>query len=322
MEEQNWEDTPIAEIARRATHVKTTISSAEAKSLPKPVKQRRITISNQKGGVGKTTTAVNIAAALSSRGEKVLVVDMDPQGNASTAFDVDHHSGVPSTYELLFGECSIEDALVETNMPNLHCIPATIKLTAAETRLTNEFQREYRLRQVLKDPMIVNQGYDYIIIDCPPALGLLTINAMTAVDEVLVPIQCEYYALEGVGQLLESINLIRDKLNPELHVSAVLLTMFDGRTRLARDVMEEVKKLFQTAVLKVHIPRSVRVSEAPGYGQTVTQYDHQSAGAIAYFEAAEELAVRGDYQPTDNSGVIGVAPGSTYEVYAPEEGEA
>ncbi|MCS4490459.1 AAA family ATPase [Corynebacterium sp. ES2794-CONJ1] len=305
MDEMKWEDTPVAAAARRAAQVLTPHSL----SLPKPASPRYITVANQKGGVGKTTSSVNLAAGLALNGLKVLVVDLDPQGNASTALGVEHRAGTNSSYELLIGECTAEQAMVQsTASENLWCIPATIDLAGAEIELVSMVRREYRLSDALNSPFIRDSGFDYIFIDCPPSLGLLTINAMTSVNEVLIPIQCEYYALEGVGQLLNNISMIRQHLNPRLHISAILLTMYDARTKLAEQVTEEVRSHFGEVVMRTKIPRSVKVSEAPGYSQTVLHYDPGSRGALAYLDAAQELAERGDYLPSADSGAVGVKP--------------
>lgn len=302
MDDQHWEDTPIAAAARRAAQLRTP----HGFQLPRPEQQRRFVVANQKGGVGKTTTTVNVAAALAMGGLKVLVIDLDPQGNASTALDIPHQAGTPSSYELLIGELSFDDVVKSSPAADsLYCIPATIDLAGAEIELVSLVRREYRLADALAQAA---QDFDYIFIDCPPSLGLLTINGMNAASEVLIPIQCEYYALEGVGQLLNNIGMIRQYLNPELHVSAVLLTMYDGRTNLATQVVDEVRQHFGEVVCRNKIPRSVRVSEAPGYRQTVLAYDPGSPGAIAYLDAATELALRGDYKPDAQSGAIGVAP--------------
>ncbi|QMV84279.1 ParA family protein [Corynebacterium hindlerae] len=301
MDEQFWDDTPIAAAARRAAKVMTP----NALSLPRPEVPRTITIANQKGGVGKTTSSVNLAAGLALHGLKVLVVDLDPQGNASTALGVEHRSGVLSSYEMLIGECTAAEAMQKSTFnDNLFCIPATIDLAGSEIELVSMVRREYRLA----DALATLDGFDYVIIDCPPSLGLLTINAMTAVNEVIIPIQAEYYALEGVGQLLNNITMIRQHLNPKLHISAILLTMYDARTKLAEQVANEVREHFGPVVLRNMIPRSVKVSEAPGYGQTVLQYDPGSRGALAYLDAAKELATRCDYLPTEESGPIGQQP--------------
>ncbi len=304
MSSNNW-DSPIAAAARRAAQVKTP----NRLSLPKPDKPRRITIANQKGGVGKTTTAVNLASALAHHGLKILVIDNDPQGNASTALNVDHRSGTPSTYELLIGEMTPEEVMQQSaDQENIWVIPATLDLAGSEIELVNLFNRESRLLQSITDEFLAEHEFDYLIIDCPPSLGLLTLNSMTAATEVVIPIQCEFYALEGVTQLLNNIAMIRQHLNPDLHVSAVILTMYDGRTKLADEVAQEVRKHFGAAVLKNVIPRSVKVSEAPGYGQTVIEYDPGSRGALAYMDAAKEFAMRGDYLPSPTSGAIGVGP--------------
>ena len=283
--------------------------SSRSETLPRPDQPRVITVANQKGGVGKTTTSVNLAASLSRQGMKVLVIDLDPQGNASTALGAEHTSGTTSSYEVLIGEADAADAVqAHADNENLFCIPATIDLAGAEIELVSMVRREYRLHDAIRRGFMQDHGFDYVFIDCPPSLGLLTINAMTAVDEVLIPIQCEYYALEGVGQLLGNIGMIREHLNHNLHISAILLTMYDARTRLAADVADEVRGQFGQVVLNNVIPRSVKVSEAPGYGQTVIDYDPGSRGALAYFDAAKELALRGDYQPHPTTGPIGVSP--------------
>ena len=278
-------------------------------TLQRPAHTRVFTVANQKGGVGKTTTSVNMASALSRQGMRVLVIDLDPQGNASTALGAEHTSGTTSSYEVLIGEADAADAVqAHADNENLFCIPATIDLAGAEIELVSMVRREYRLHDAIRRGFMQEHGFDYVFIDCPPSLGLLTINAMTAVDEVLIPIQCEYYALEGVGQLLGNIGMIREHLNHNLHISAIVLTMYDARTRLAADVAGEVRNQFGEVVLRNVIPRSVKVSEAPGYGQTVIDYDPLSSGALAYYDAARELATRGDYQPHATTGPIGVSP--------------
>ncbi|MFI2476862.1 ParA family protein [Nocardia xishanensis] len=282
-------ETPIAAEAQRASQ----ILHPGKVTVPKPREQRIITIANQKGGVGKTTTTVNLAAALAHQGMKVLVIDLDPQGNASTALGIEHHSGVPSSYELLIGEVSVKDAIQQSpHNERLLCIPATIDLAGAEIELVSMVAREGRLKGAIQEANIAGYDIDYVMIDCPPSLGLLTVNALVAAKEVLIPIQCEYYALEGVGQLLRNIGLVQAHLNPELHVSTVILTMYDGRTKLADQVAEEVRGHFGDVVLRSVIPRSVKVSEAPGYGMTVLDYDPGSRGAMSYLDAGREMAQR------------------------------
>ena len=261
---------------------------------------RVITVSNQKGGVGKTTTTVNIAASLASVGARVLVIDLDPQGNASTALGVPHTADIPSIYDVLIDDFPIAD-IVQTSpeSPNLLCAPSTIHLAGAEIELVSQVAREHRLRTALDEYLAnLDERLDFVLIDCPPSLGLLTINAFAAAHELLIPIQCEYYALEGLSQLLGTVRMIQKHLNPRLRLSTILLTMYDGRTRLAQQVAEEVRTHFPEEVLGTVIPRSVRVSEAPSFGQTVIAYDGQSAGAIAYREAAVEI-IRRDGPPKE-----------------------
>ncbi len=279
--------TPIAEEAERAARMLHPGSYR----LPRPDHRRVVTVANQKGGVGKTTSAVNLAAALALHGLRVLVVDLDPQGNASTALGIEHRSGVPSVYEVLLGGLALTEVVVASGQsPNLLCVPATIDLAGSEIELVSMVARESRLRQALSPQQLDRLDVDYVLIDCPPSLGLLTVNAMVAAPEVLIPIQCEYYALEGLGQLLSSIELVQSHLNPELHVSTILLTMYDGRTKLADQVSAEVRNHFGDLVLRTVIPRSVKISEAPGYGQTVLTYDPGSRGAMTYLDAAREIA--------------------------------
>jgi chromosome partitioning protein len=250
-----------------------------------------ITIANQKGGVGKTTTAVNLAAALAQHGSRVLVIDLDPQGNASTALDVEHRTGTTSIYHVLVEDQPLVGIIhAVEDIPLLYCAPATIDLAGAEIELVPMVAREGRLSRALR--AYDESQLDYILIDCPPSLGLLTVNALVAAAEVLIPIQCEYYALEGLEQLLRTVDLVKSHLNPDLAISTILLTMFDGRTRLATQVADEVKGHFGEVVLESIIPRNVRVSEAPSYGQSVMTYDPGSSGAVAYLEAAREMAHR------------------------------
>lgn len=266
-----------------------------AVTTPLPTSTRVITVSNQKGGVGKTTTAVNIASALARRGANVLVIDLDPQGNASTALGVEHSPGTLSIYEVLIGESKIADAVQQSDdHENLFCVPSTINLAGAEIELVSLVAREHRLRVALEKFLQSSEReFHYVFIDCPPSLGLLTVNAFVAASEVMIPIQCEYYALEGLSQLLGSITLIEQHLNPKLHVSTIVLTMYDSRTNLSLEVAKEVREHFPQQTLKTIIPRSVRVSEAPSHGETVHAYDPSSVGALAYLEAAQEIAERG-----------------------------
>lgn len=287
---ENVGRTPIMEEAERATRV----LHPETMQLPRPERRRIITVANQKGGVGKTTSAVNLAAGLAVQGLNVLVVDLDPQGNASTALGVEHQSGVPSVYEVLLGESSIADAAaVSTQSNNLRCVPATIDLAGSEIELVTMVAREGRLKEALNSDSLEQLDPDYVIVDCPPSLGLLTVNAMVGAHEVLIPIQCEYYALEGLGQLLNNIELVQSHLNPALWVSTILLTMYDGRTKLADQVTSEVRGHFGDLALRTVIPRSVKISEAPGFGQTVLSYDPGSRGSMSYLDAAKEIAERG-----------------------------
>ncbi|GAY18673.1 ParA family protein [Mycobacterium sp. shizuoka-1] len=285
----NDDETPIGAAAQRAMQVLHTVAG----QLPRPRHRRVFTVANQKGGVGKTTTAVNLAAALAVQGLKTLVIDLDPQGNASTALGIaDRHSGTPSSYEVLLGEIPLQAAIRQSpHSERLFCVPATIDLAGAEIELVSMVARENRLRTALA--ALDDSDFDYVFIDCPPSLGLLTLNALVAAPEVLIPIQCEYYALEGVSQLMNNIEMVRAHLNPQLSVSTVVLTMYDGRTKLADQVASEVRRFFGTKVLQTVIPRSVKVSEAPGYSMTIIDYDPGSRGAMSYLDASKELAQRG-----------------------------
>ncbi len=268
-----------------------TLGGSGRHEWPRPRSCRMITIANQKGGVGKTTSAVNLAAGLALHGARVLVIDLDPQGNASTALNVEHRAGTPSVYNVLVEDRPLVGIVrAVADIPGLYCAPATIDLAGAEIELVPLVAREARLSRAFAG--YDASGLDYILIDCPPSLGLLTVNALVAAAEVLIPIQCEYYALEGLEQLLRTIDLVKSHLNRGLYVSTILLTMYDGRTRLASQVAEEVREHFGEVVLSTVIPRSVRVSEAPSYGQSVMTYDPGSSGAQAYLEAAREVADR------------------------------
>jgi chromosome partitioning protein len=285
-------------LARELADLRRRREALSKDPLPAPAKTRILTVSNQKGGVGKTTTTVNLAAALARSGARVLVIDLDPQGNASTALGVEHRADTPSVYDVIVNEGDIADVVQQSpEFPTLFCVPATIHLAGAEIELVSLVAREQRLRTQLDAYLAsteeAGERLDYVFIDCPPSLGLLTINAFVAAGEVLIPIQCEYYALEGLSQLLRNIQLIEKHLNPTLKVSSILLTMYDGRTNLAQQVVADVREHFPAEALRTLIPRSVRISEAPGYGQTVISYDTNSPGSISYLEAAAELARRG-----------------------------
>ncbi len=290
------ESTPLANQIANETKRREELKNS---TLPIPLETRFISVSNQKGGVGKTTSTVNLAAALAKQGLHVLVVDIDPQGNASTALGIDHRAEVDSIYDVLINDVPLAEVIQKCpDLDNLVVAPATIHLAGAEIELVSLVAREQRLRRALEEYANhrASKGearLDYIFIDCPPSLGLLTVNAFVAAKEVLIPIQCEYYALEGLSQLLNNIKLIQKHLNESLEVSTILLTMYDGRTNLASQVAAEVREHFPSEVLDAVIPRSVRISEAPSYQQTVITYDPNSTGALSYLEAASEIAKRG-----------------------------
>ena len=248
---------------------------------------RTIAIANQKGGVGKTTTAVNLGAALAEIGFRVLVVDLDPQGNATTGLGINARNVHHSIYDVLMAEAAIEDCVEPTALRNLYVAPATIDLAGAEIELVPAFSRELRLRRAVER---LGDDYDFVLVDCPPSLGLLTINGLAAVSEVLVPIQCEYYALEGLGQLVRNIALVQNNLNPRLELTTIVLTMYDARTKLADQVVKEVRSHFGAKVCRNIVPRTVRLSEAPSFGQPILVFDSTSRGALAYRELAKEVS--------------------------------
>lgn len=245
-----------------------------------------IAISNQKGGVGKTTTSINLSACLAARGKKVLVVDSDPQGNTTSGLGIDNNSVENSTYDCLVNQISINDVILETEYKNLWISPGNISLAGAELELVDEENREFRMKKAIEE---VKENYDFIIIDCPPSLGLITLNAFAAADSVLIPIQCEYYALEGLSQLTKTIKMVKQGLNKNLKIEGVLLTMYDSRLKLSGQVVEEVKKYFGATVYNTVIPRNVRLSEAPSYGQPIIAFDKNSKGAQCYKKLASEV---------------------------------
>ena len=287
-----FDDTPLARELSEITRRRRALAAEE---LPLPSKTRVFTVANQKGGVGKTTTTVNLAAALARNGARVLVIDLDPQGNSSTALGIEHRSETVSVYDVIIDDVEMNEVVQKSpEFEALYCIPATIHLAGAEIELVSLVAREQRLRTALDHFLEESEEpFHYVFIDCPPSLGLLTINAFVAASEVLIPIQCEYYALEGLSQLLTNIQLIERHLNPHLSVSTILLTMYDSRTNLANQVAQDVRDHFPEQVLSTLIPRSVRISEAPSYGQSVISYDSNSPGSLSYLEAAAEIARRG-----------------------------
>ena len=289
------ESSPIASQLANETKRRERLQN---RNLPRPTHTRILTVANQKGGVGKTTTTVNVAAALALAGLNVLVIDIDPQGNASTALGIPHHADIDSIYDVLINDVPMAEVVQQCpDIDNLCCAPATIHLAGAEIELVSLVAREQRLRRAIDEYVKFREGnglprLDFIFIDCPPSLGLLTVNAFCAANEVMIPIQCEYYALEGLSQLLKNIEMIQKHLNSDLVVSTILLTMYDGRTNLAAHVAADVREHFPKQVLQAVIPRSVRISEAPSYQQTVMTYDPSSTGALSYLEAAAEMAER------------------------------
>lgn len=245
-----------------------------------------ISIANQKGGVGKTTTAINLAAALGAKGKKVLVIDMDPQGNTTSGFGVEKNEVENTIYELMLGEVPVKECIIPDVSKGVSIIPSNVNLAAAEIELTGEDRKEY----IVKDEIeFIRDDYDYIIVDCPPSLSMLTVNAMTTADSVLVPIQCEYYALEGLSQLIHTINLVKERLSPDLSMEGVVFTMFDSRTNLSEQVVESVKQNLNHRIFNTMIPRNVRLAEAPSYGEPIITYDPKSPGAEAYMKLADEI---------------------------------
>ncbi|HUY64835.1 MAG TPA: AAA family ATPase [Acidimicrobiales bacterium] len=272
--------------ARRGADLGDETDVEHGDYVPRPL-PRIMAVANQKGGVGKTTTAVNLGAGLAELGYRVLVVDLDPQGNATTGLGIDARNFELSMYDVIMRDAPLEDCVEATSMKNLFVAPATIDLAGAEIELVPSFSRELKLRKALES---VTDDFDFVLIDCPPSLGLITINGLAAAGEVLVPIQCEYYALEGLGQLLRNVHLVQANLNEKLDVSTIVLTMYDGRTKLAEQVADEVRTHFGNKVCKNIIPRTVRISEAPSFGQPITVFDPSSRGAIAYRELAKEVS--------------------------------
>lgn len=247
---------------------------------------KTIAVANQKGGVGKTTTAINLSSCIAAKGKKVLVIDTDPQGNTTSGLGVEKNELDNTIYELMLGDCSIRDCIISDVIDNVSIVPSNVNLSAAEIELIGVDKKEYILRNEID---YVKDSYDYIIIDCPPSLNMLTINAMTTADSVLVPIQCEYYALEGLSQLIHTVNLVKERLNPDLEMEGVVFTMYDSRTNLSAQVVENVKDNLNQHIYKTLIPRNIRLAEAPSYGLPINLYDPKSTGAEAYMLLAEEL---------------------------------
>ena len=299
----------MADEVSRETPAKVVGVRRLKEAMAKPASTRIFTVANQKGGVGKTTTTVNIAAAMAMGGLRVLVIDLDPQGNASTALGVEHRDSA-GVYEVLMGNTSMSEVVKKVaGFPALDCVSSNTSLANAEINLVSMVARELQLKAAIDE---VSANYDYIFIDCPPSLGLLTINAFAASKELLIPIQTEYYALEGLTQLLETYSVVKKRLNPNLNLSTIVLTMFDSRTRLSNDVAANVRSHFPNELIDIPIPRAVRVSEAPSYNQTVMTYDPLSPGAIAYMQVAREIAERGkpvienDFDSKFNSNVVSI----------------
>jgi chromosome partitioning protein len=299
----------MADEVSRETPAKVVGVRRLKEAMAKPTSTRIFTVANQKGGVGKTTTTVNIAAAMAMGGLRVLVIDLDPQGNASTALGVEHRDSA-GVYEVLMGNTSMSEVVKKVaGFPALDCVSSNTSLANAEINLVSMVARELQLKAAIDE---VSANYDYIFIDCPPSLGLLTINAFAASKELLIPIQTEYYALEGLSQLLETYSVVKKRLNPSLNLSTIVLTMFDSRTRLSNDVAANVRSHFPNELIDIPIPRAVRVSEAPSYNQTVMTYDPLSPGAIAYMQVAREIAERGkpviesDFNSKFNSNVVSI----------------
>ena len=245
-----------------------------------------IAIANQKGGVGKTTTSINLSAALAAKGKNVLVIDTDPQGNTTSGFGIEKNELENTIYELMLGECSIKECILNDVIPGISIIPSNVNLAAAEIELIGVDRKEFILKREIE---WIKESYDYIMIDCPPSLNMLTINSMTTADSVLVPIQCEYYALEGLSQLIHTINLVKERLNPDLDIEGVVFTMYDSRTNLSIQVVENVKDHLNQKIFKTVIPRNIRLAEAPSYGMPINLYDVKSAGAEAYLSLADEI---------------------------------